>query len=68
MRKCVALVGAPVVAVSTAGVSQAQAADPASSSPSAKWTATLNAASDLYGAGSTQYNTVAAAWSAVAVS
>ncbi len=31
-------------------------------------TATLNAARDLYGAGSTQYNTVAAAWSAVAVS
>ena len=31
-------------------------------------TATLNAASDLYGAGSTPYNTVAAAWSAVAVS
>ena len=31
-------------------------------------TATLNAAKDLYGAGSTQYNTVAAAWSAVAVS
>ena len=31
-------------------------------------TATLNAAKDLYGAGSTQYNTVAAAWSAVSVS
>ncbi len=31
-------------------------------------TATLNAAKDLYGAGSTQYNTVAAAWSAVTVS
>jgi Zn-dependent metalloprotease len=31
-------------------------------------TATLNAAKDLYGAGSTPYNTVAAAWSAVAVS
>ncbi len=31
-------------------------------------TATLNAARDLYGAGSTQYNTVARAWSAVAVS
>jgi Zn-dependent metalloprotease len=30
-------------------------------------TATLSAASDLYGAGSTQYNTVAAAWSAVNV-
>jgi zinc metalloprotease ZmpA len=30
-------------------------------------TATLNAAADLYGAGSTQYNTVAAAWSAVSV-
>ena len=30
-------------------------------------TATLNAARDLYGAGSTQYDTVAAAWSAVAV-
>ncbi len=30
-------------------------------------TATLNAASDLYGAGSTNYNTVAAAWSAVSV-
>jgi Zn-dependent metalloprotease len=30
-------------------------------------TATLNAAGDLYGAGSTQHNTVAAAWSAVAV-
>ena len=30
-------------------------------------TATLNAAKDLYGAGSTQYNTVAAAWSAVSV-
>ncbi|MGW3773040.1 M4 family metallopeptidase [Actinomadura verrucosospora] len=30
-------------------------------------TATLNAARDLYGAGSTQYNTVAAAWSAVNV-
>jgi len=30
-------------------------------------TATLNAASDLYGNGSTQYNTVAAAWSAVSV-
>ena len=28
-------------------------------------TASLNAARDLYGAGSTQYNTVAAAWSAV---
>jgi Zn-dependent metalloprotease len=31
-------------------------------------TATLNAARDLYGTGSTQYNTVAAAWSAVSVS
>jgi Zn-dependent metalloprotease len=31
-------------------------------------TATLNAARDLYGASSTQYNTVAAAWSAVSVS
>jgi len=31
-------------------------------------TATLNAAKDLYGAGSTQYNAVAAAWSAVSVS
>ncbi|MFF1627683.1 M4 family metallopeptidase [Streptomyces sp. NPDC058272] len=31
-------------------------------------TATLNAAKDLYGAGSTEYNTVAAAWSAVSVS
>lgn len=31
-------------------------------------TATLNAAKDLYGLGSTQYNTVAAAWSAVNVS
>jgi Zn-dependent metalloprotease len=31
-------------------------------------TAALNAAKDLYGAGSTQYNGVAAAWSAVAVS
>jgi Zn-dependent metalloprotease len=31
-------------------------------------TATLNAARDLHGAGSTPYNTVAAAWSAVAVS
>ena len=30
-------------------------------------TATLNAARDLYGAGSNQYNTVAAAWSAVNV-
>jgi Zn-dependent metalloprotease len=30
-------------------------------------TATLNAARDLYGAGSTQYNAVAAAWSAVSV-
>ena len=30
-------------------------------------TATLNAASDLYGDGSTQYNAVAAAWSAVSV-
>ena len=30
-------------------------------------TASLNAAKDLYGAGSTQYNTVAAAWSAVSV-
>jgi Zn-dependent metalloprotease len=30
-------------------------------------TATLNAARDLYGAGSTQYNTVAATWSAVNV-
>jgi Zn-dependent metalloprotease len=30
-------------------------------------TASLNAARDLYGAGSTQYNAVAAAWSAVAV-
>lgn len=31
-------------------------------------TATLNAAKDLYGAGSTEYNAVAAAWSAVNVS
>ena len=31
-------------------------------------TASLNAAKDLYGAGSTQYNAVAAAWSAVSVS
>jgi Zn-dependent metalloprotease len=31
-------------------------------------TATLNAAKDLYGTGSTPYNTVAAAWSAVTVS
>lgn len=31
-------------------------------------TATLNAAKDLFGATSTQYNTVAAAWSAVSVS
>jgi Zn-dependent metalloprotease len=31
-------------------------------------TATLNAAKDLYGNGSTQYNAVAAAWSAVSVS
>jgi Zn-dependent metalloprotease len=31
-------------------------------------TATLNAATDLYGTGSTNYNTVAAAWSAVSVS
>ena len=30
-------------------------------------TATLNAAQDLFGAGSTQHNTVAAAWSAVSV-
>jgi Zn-dependent metalloprotease len=30
-------------------------------------TATLNAARDLYGAGSVQQNTVAAAWSAVSV-
>lgn len=30
-------------------------------------TATLNAAADLYGAGSAQYNAVAAAWSAVSV-
>ncbi|MGW7794137.1 M4 family metallopeptidase, partial [Streptomyces tricolor] len=30
-------------------------------------TATLNAARDLYGAGSTEYDTVAAAWSAVNV-
>jgi Zn-dependent metalloprotease len=30
-------------------------------------TATLSAAKDLYGAGSTEYNTVAAAWSAVSV-
>ncbi|MGC9669048.1 M4 family metallopeptidase [Planosporangium sp. 12N6] len=30
-------------------------------------TATLNAAADLYGTGSTQYNAVAAAWTAVAV-
>ncbi|MFB9235954.1 M4 family metallopeptidase [Plantactinospora siamensis] len=30
-------------------------------------TATLSAAKDLYGSGSTQYNTVAAAWSAVSV-
>ncbi|MEW1913705.1 M4 family metallopeptidase, partial [Kitasatospora sp. NPDC085895] len=31
-------------------------------------TATLNAASDLYGAGSTEYAQVAAAWAAVNVS
>ncbi|GHH18012.1 hypothetical protein Srubr_77140 [Streptomyces rubradiris] len=31
-------------------------------------TATLNAAKDLYGAGGTEYNAVAAAWSAVNVS
>jgi Zn-dependent metalloprotease len=31
-------------------------------------TASLNAAKDLYGAGSTQYAAVAAAWSAVSVS
>ncbi|HET9499013.1 MAG TPA: M4 family metallopeptidase [Marmoricola sp.] len=31
-------------------------------------TATLDAATDLYGSGSTQYNAVAAAWSAVSVS
>ncbi len=31
-------------------------------------TATLNAARDLYGSGSTQYSTVAAAWTAVSVS
>ncbi len=31
-------------------------------------TATLDAARDLYGAGSTQYDAVAAAWSAVNVS
>ncbi|WP_405011533.1 M4 family metallopeptidase [Kitasatospora sp. NBC_01539] len=31
-------------------------------------TATLNAAKDLYGSGSTEYNTVAAAWTAVNVS
>jgi Zn-dependent metalloprotease len=30
-------------------------------------TATLNAARDLHGSGSTQYNAVAAAWSAVNV-
>jgi Zn-dependent metalloprotease len=30
-------------------------------------TATLNAARDLYGAGSATYNAVAAAWSAVSV-
>ena len=30
-------------------------------------TATLSAATDLYGAGSTQYNAVAAAWTAVSV-
>jgi Zn-dependent metalloprotease len=30
-------------------------------------TATLNAAKDLYGSGSTEYNAVAAAWSAVNV-
>jgi len=30
-------------------------------------TATLKAATDLYGTGSVQYNTVAAAWSAVSV-
>ncbi|MGH3458263.1 M4 family metallopeptidase [Aeromicrobium sp.] len=30
-------------------------------------TATLNAARDLYGAGSVQQNTVATAWSAVSV-
>jgi Zn-dependent metalloprotease len=31
-------------------------------------TASLNAARDLYGAASAQYNTVATAWSAVSVS
>jgi Zn-dependent metalloprotease len=31
-------------------------------------TATLNAARDLYGVGSTQHNAVAAAWAAVNVS
>ncbi len=31
-------------------------------------TATLNAAKDLYGSGSTQYNAVAAAWTGVNVS
>ena len=30
-------------------------------------TATLNAANDLYGSGSAQYNAVAAAWDAVSV-
>jgi zinc metalloprotease ZmpA len=35
---------------------------------STRATATLNAATDLYGAGSTSYHTVAAAWSAVSVS
>lgn len=30
-------------------------------------TATLKAATDLYGAGSTQYNAVASAWTAVKV-
>jgi Zn-dependent metalloprotease len=72
MRRSVALVSA-VVGVSAAaagGLSHAQAADQASSSRAAKGarTATLNAAKDLYGASSAQYNTVAAAWSAVAVS
>ena len=38
-----------------------------STSYSGARTATLNAARDLYGSGSTQYNAVAAAWSAVSV-
>ena len=39
-----------------------------STSYSGARTATLDAAKDLYGAGSTQYATVAAAWRAVSVS